>query len=188
MLLIYSLFAVITWIINWRLHNSISLRGQAGPDEVNTTLLFGATPTVHKLFSIQSFTSSLQIYITETWLTQEVCALFFRFLCSAKLWQRGIMWKGEQRKVHLYQMFMKSISLVQVSLWNTNSLKHKIPNTSPLKLISWVNIIPWHKSMIHYSWTYQSYISYCASLVEISQVDGMNSEKTHTLVHLNFLP
>lgn len=92
------------------------------------------------------------------------------FSVQQKLWQKDIMWKGEQRKVHFYQMFTKFISLVQVSLSNTNSLKHKIPNTSPLKPIYWINTIPWQESMICYSWSYQSYISHCASVIKSRQV------------------
>lgn len=117
------------------------------------------------------------------------CVLWYNLISGFSVQQncqRGIMWKSEQRKVHLHQMFMKFIFLVQVFLWNTNSLKHKIPNTSPLKLISWINTIPWHKSMICYSWSYQSDISYCASLIKIRQVLAFFQSSCHPLVHVNF--
>lgn len=52
------------------------------------------------------------------------------------------MWKGKQRKHHLNQMFTKLIYLAQVSVGKTDMLKHRIPNTFPLKPVS--EITPFH--------------------------------------------
>lgn len=99
----------------------------------------------------------------------------------------GMMWKGEQRKYHFYQLFMKLICLVQLSIAKTNLLKNRTPSTSPLKPISWNHTIPWQESMIYCSRSYQSYVSHCISVIKIWQF-FLSLSLCHPFVHLNLIP